>query len=344
MSLQIGLGTISGQVPAERSAEVAETYADILALAGVAEAVGFDSLWVSSHHGAANAHLPAPLVMLAAIAAVTRRIRLGTAIVLAPFQDPLRFAEDCAVLDQLARGRLTVGLGVGWRQQEFDAFGLPIGERVGRTVELARICRLAWERERFSYEGRFHAYREVAVTPKPFGRLPLWLGGGAQPAVERAGRLADGFIGSPRRQVEDVVGLVETLDRAAQAAGRDPDRLALAFQFDCWVSPDGELPTSVQRAMWRQFGNSLRWHAGAGDGEPGGLPPLDEARIRERTIAGTPAEILAQLDPWLGRLGGRDLHLLFRLHYPGLERDQAEGAVRLFGAEVIPALKRRAAA
>jgi len=344
VSLHVGIGTVSGQVPPDAARSVADVYDDILSLAQVSEEAGFDSFWVSSHHGAANAHLPSPLVMLAAVAARTRRITLGTAVVLGPFQQPLRFAEDCAVLDQLSRGRLVVGIGVGWRQEEFEAFGIPISERVSRTVDLVRVCRTAWGQDRFSYQGRTVSYENVAITPKPRGSVPLLLGGSVPGAIARAGRLADGFIGSPQKRLADVLAQVEMLDRAAHEADRDADALTIAFQVNCWVSSDGRVPDSVQCAMWQQFGNSIRWHTGASDSEPRALPPLDEAVIRGRIVAGTPAEIVEQIGPWVDALGRRDLHLLFRLHYPGISRDEAESAARLFGAEVIPALKQRVVA
>ena len=106
MPLRVGLGLFTGQLPPASARTFAEEYADILALSRDAEAAGFDSVWVSEHHGAADGYLPALTVMLGALAAVTSRVELGMGVVLGPFQHPLRFAEDCAVVDNLAGAEL----------------------------------------------------------------------------------------------------------------------------------------------------------------------------------------------------------------------------------------------
>jgi probable F420-dependent oxidoreductase len=340
MPLNVGLGLITAQVPPGGRA-VADEYGDTLALARLADELGFDSLWVSEHHVAEDSYLPSALVLLGALAAVTRRIRLGTAVVLAPFHHPLRFAEDCAVVDQLSRGRLMVGLGAGWRQAEFAAFGIPTAERVGRTAELAQICRLAWDQPSFSFHGRFWDFQDVALTPKPFGPLPLLLGGSVPAAAARAGRLGQGFMGTgtPMIQIAGLQSQLDVFDEAARAAGKNPAELTVGFHVNAWVARDGRLPDDVQQAMWNQIGRYALWHAQDGGSTDTELPPLDEAEIRRRAWVGTPDQVVAAARPWVEAFGQRDLHIVFRLHYPGLPMQAATEAVQLFAAEVIPALE-----
>lgn len=336
MSVRVGIGTFSGQVPPDGSQQVAGTYADMLALAQSAEAAGFDSFWVSSHHGMDNDHLPAPLVFLGAAAARTQRIRLGAAMVLAPFQSPIRFAEDCAVLDQLSAGRLTVGLGAGWREEEFRQFAVPMSERGARTAELARFCRDAWDRERITFTGPFHAFRDVSIRPRPYARIPIVMGGSAPAAIRRAGQLADMFLatGTPQGGLAAFRDQVEAFDAAAAQVGRDPRRLSIGFHVNGWVSKNGGVPDSVRHAMWNQIGSSIRAHAGAGD-----RPGIDSEEVRRRGFMGSPAQVTQACRPWIEAFRGRDLHVLFRLHYPGLNGAATQAAVRLFGDEVIPALR-----
>jgi alkanesulfonate monooxygenase SsuD/methylene tetrahydromethanopterin reductase-like flavin-dependent oxidoreductase (luciferase family) len=328
MTLKIGIGTFSGQL-APGGQVTGDVYADIVALARAAEAADFDAVWVSSHHGVDNGHIPSPLVLLAAIAAVTERITLGTAVVVAPFQHPLRFAEDC--------------IGSGWRQEEFDAFGVPMKERGSRTAELAEVCRAAWHQRRFTFEGRHYRYHDVAVTPRPCGPPRLFLGGGAPRAIERAGRLGDGFLatGTPQAGLPALAAQVAAFDTAVRSHGRDPRRLAIGFQANAWVSKDGTIPPSVKQAMWNQIAAHLAWHAGS-DGHPSG--PVDEDEIQRRGFLGSPGDVVERIRPWIETFPGRELHLLLRLHYPGLDRSQAEETVRLFGDEVIPELRRLHAA
>src|SRR3990170_1142243 len=135
MTLQIGLGLFTGQIPSGSDRTFEREYRETLELVRLAEAVGFDSAWVSEHHGSSDGYLPSLLPMLAAFAAVTDRIELGTGVVLAPFHDPLRLAEDFAVVDQLSGGRVIAGLGIGWRLEEFRAWNMKVSSRVLRTVE-----------------------------------------------------------------------------------------------------------------------------------------------------------------------------------------------------------------
>jgi probable F420-dependent oxidoreductase len=310
-------------------------------LAKLAEAVGFDSFWVSEHHGSADAYLPSLTIMLAAVAAVTSRIQLATAVVLAPFQHPLRFAEDCVVLDQLSRGRLLVGIGAGWRKEEFRAFGIPTTERVGRTAELAQVCRLAWTHERFSFDGRYFHFTNAAVTPRPVGTLRLLMGGSADSAIARAAQLGDGFIGTPQNRLSEFERQVSVFDAAAREAGRDPAQLAIGFHVNAWISPDGHIPPPVEQAMWHQLGTYAAWHAedaGLAD-PPAPLPSLDRELIHQRAMFGTAEDVVSQARPWVDTFGDRELHTVFRLHYPGMRRESAEMAIRQFAERVMPALK-----
>ncbi len=341
MPLRVGLGLFTGQVPPEAGRRVADDYADTLRLCELAEASGFDSVWVSEHHGAADSYLPSLTVMLGAIAARTSRVELGMGVVLGPFQNPLRFAEDCAVVDQLSGGRLVAGLAPGWREEEFRAFGVPIRERVGRNSELVRILRLAWTEDRFSFQGRYFNYDRVAVTPRPAHPVPILLGGFVEQAAARAGRLGDGFLAS-RNDLDRYRALVAAFDGGAREAGRDPGRLTIGFLQNAWVSPDGSMPEAALRGIWHQLGTYLAWNQTDTPEQAYRLPPLDRANIDRRTVSGTPEQVVERMRPWLEEFGGRDLVAVFRLYYPGMTYAEAAPAVQLFAREVLPQLKRLA--
>jgi alkanesulfonate monooxygenase SsuD/methylene tetrahydromethanopterin reductase-like flavin-dependent oxidoreductase (luciferase family) len=172
---------------------MADRYDAALEMAEWADRLGCLSLTVSEHHGSPDGYLPSPLTMLAAMASRTTNVRLMVAAVIAPFYDPLRLAEDLIVLDHLSKGRVDVILAGGYVTEEFEMFGVPIGERAKRVTETVETLRAAFAGEVFDFRGR-----KVRVTPEPYreGGPSLILGGSSDAAARRAARIADGFIPS----------------------------------------------------------------------------------------------------------------------------------------------------
>lgn len=166
-----------------------ELYAAALDQCAWADELGFDTVGLGEHHASDDGYLPSPLVFGAAVAARTRRIRVRPSVLLAPLYEPLKLAEDLAVLQILSGGRLIVGIGAGYRPVEFEMFGQRREERRERYEECIAVLRRAWTGESFEYRGR-----RVRVTPAPEPPPPILLGG-AHPAVaRRAARIADGFF------------------------------------------------------------------------------------------------------------------------------------------------------
>ena len=186
MGVRVGIGLFTAQLPASSKRTFEQEYRETLELVRLAERVGFDSAWVSEHHGSSDGYLPSLLPMLAAFAAVTERIELGTGVMLTPLHDPLRLAEDAAVVDLLSGGRLLLGLGNGWREEEFRMFGASKAER-GADRGAVEVLRRAWTGRRFSFEGRTLAVRPREGDPAAgeTRRPPILLGGYDRKAVLR---------------------------------------------------------------------------------------------------------------------------------------------------------------
>src|SRR5438067_2114953 len=151
MALHIGIGLFTGQVPPDSSRTFVQEYREIVDLARLAETLGFESVWVSEHHGSGDGYMPSLLPTLAAFAAATEHIKLGTGVMLTPFHHPLRLAEDAATVDLISGGRLILGLGLGCRQEEFRILVVPVGAQFRRTQETADIQLRAWTGERFTH-------------------------------------------------------------------------------------------------------------------------------------------------------------------------------------------------
>jgi probable F420-dependent oxidoreductase len=342
MAVQVGIGLFTGQVMPGSARTFEQEYREILDLVRLAEAVGFDSAWVSEHHGAGDGYLPSLLPVLAAFAGATSHIKLGTGVMLTPFHDPLRLAEDAAVVDQISGGRLILGLGLGWREEEFRMFGQPMSERVRRTVEAVDVLRLAWTGERFSYEGRIHSYDQVLLTPTPArrGGVPIFLGGTADQAVRRAGRIGDGYIRT-RSDAESAKRAFALAEEGARDAGKDPEALALAQLQSVFVWDEGDAWELVVEGARHHLGVYTGWEEGSDTpGKGFWITPPPDDELRRRIAAGTPDEVTARLRPLVQAFGDREeFHLIVRLHYPGMDFDVAARSVELFAEKVMPALK-----
>ncbi len=340
IALKLGVGLFTGQIPPDSNRTFTEEYAETLELVKLTESSGLDAAWVSEHHFAADGYLPSLLPMLAAFAAVTDRIELGTGVVLAPFHDPVRLAEDFAVVDQLSGGRTVAGFGIGWRDEEFRAFGIPTKQRVGRMTELVEILRLAWTEQRFDYSGRHFRYSSVAVTPKPARLPPILIGGFVDEAVRRAGRIGDGYISSrvPPERLEQALSLAA---EARRDAGHTGPPLVAMLQ-NAFVTNDPERDWATVRAgIGHQLGTYAGWRGGTDvEAKPLVLVPPHEDDIRRTTAYGTVDEVVEQLRPYTEVLSRYpESHLIVRHHYPGMTADQTAGSIELFASGVAPALR-----
>jgi alkanesulfonate monooxygenase SsuD/methylene tetrahydromethanopterin reductase-like flavin-dependent oxidoreductase (luciferase family) len=166
-------------------------YAQTLEQIVFAEQLGFDAVWVSEHHFVEDGYCPSVLTMAAHIAARTARVRIGTSVLLLPFHDPLRVAEDAATVDILSGGRLDLGIGLGYRAEEFEVFGFPRRQRPSRFEENLAVLRVAWGGEPFTHRGRYRRIdTPIRVTPQPLQQPhpPIWCAASSIAAAERAAR------------------------------------------------------------------------------------------------------------------------------------------------------------
>lgn len=216
---------------------------DLLELSVAADRLGFDGLWLGEHlfHPAeyASAHpgshavqhhtgpivvpdteLTDPWVVFGAIAAATTHLKLATGIYLVPLRHPLQTARTTTTAAELSGERILLGVGAGWLREEFDAMGIPFGERMPRTVESLEVLRKAWAGGTFDHHGTHFDFAPLQVTPRPV-RVPIIMGGNGPKALARAARLGDGWYSSGTPTLEAAVELREALLRERAEAGLD---------------------------------------------------------------------------------------------------------------------------
>ena len=208
---------------------------EVIAEAMLAEEVGFDSCFFGEHHQDRDGFLPSPLIVATAVAAHTRTLNVGTSVILLPLHNPVHLAEDVITLDLVSKGRIILGVGLGYQEADFRAFEVPIRQRVGRFEESVEIIRLCWNGEPFSFHGEYHQLENLHIRPSPFRQPapPLWIGASTPAGARRAGRMADGFVAGPSTDLANTIELVDTYREAAVQAGREP---LVALMRDAWVA------------------------------------------------------------------------------------------------------------
>ncbi len=210
-------------------------YAEILDVIAWTEQAGFAGAWVPEHHLASDGYMSSPLVALSAIAARTSRISIGSAIALAPLHHPVRFATDTAVLDIIAGGRLEIGVAIGYRRREAAAFGVDFTRRGRLFDEWLQVVTSLWAGDTVDFSGQHFTIEGAQVMPPPpRGRIPLYIGGFADKAVERVVRYGDGYLGNDsvcvayvdklREQGKDVSRAKVRITGLMTVVARDPER------------------------------------------------------------------------------------------------------------------------
>jgi probable F420-dependent oxidoreductase len=218
------------------------------ALVRTADEVGFESLWTVEHvvvpagyesrypyardgrmPGPENAPIPDPILPLAYAAAISRRIRLATGIVILPQRHPVYVAKEFATLDVLSRGRAIAGVGIGWLREEFQVLGIPFPERAARTEEAVRAIRTLWREGPQPFEGSFYRWGPVHSNPKPVQvpGVPIVVGGHVEGAARRAARVGDGFFPA-RGGVDSLPALFDAMRDECEKLGRDPSEIELS--------------------------------------------------------------------------------------------------------------------
>ena len=213
--------------------------APMLAMAERAEAAGFDSVWIGDSLIARPRH--EPLTLLAAVAARTRRVRIGTAVLLPALRHPLVLAHVVGTLDRVAEGRVILGVGIAGDtpaiRKEFAAAGVPFERRVGRFLEMLEICRALWSRDHVSFSGKHFTLEDVTMEPKPHrsGGPPIWIGGSGPTALREAARFDAWFPTGP--SVDFFAEHWPRVQAAARAAGRAPDAVTGAAYVTLALDP-----------------------------------------------------------------------------------------------------------
>ena len=315
----------------------------------LAEEVGFDHVWVAEHHGSEH-YFPAAMSTLAVLATRTRRVRLGSYIVVMPLYHPILIAEQAAIVDLLSGGRLELGLGIGNFQDEFEAFGISRKERGSRMEEGLQVIAGLWEQKNFSFSGKHFNLKNFSLVPRPVQpKAPIWMAGNAPRAIDRAARFGYHLAGSGTG--------FDLYDQKLREHGRDPGQFNKSM-IVCM------LLAKTREEAWRRAGpamlNFLSYYKAEFDRHPDfemfrkkpggyfGVDPLPDPRDVESLkklnflgspfIVGTPDDALEAFAK-VQQLG--ITHPVLSQHFGGMDPAYSEDTIRLMGQAVIPAYRDR---
>jgi probable F420-dependent oxidoreductase len=298
------------------------------------ERLGFTGLWLSEHHFVDDGYLPSPLVVAAAIAARTRRLTIGTNVLLLAMHHPLRVAEDAAVVQLISGGRFVLGVGQGYVQHEFEALGFDRKYRPSLLEEGVEVIKHAWEEGSTGYEGKRWRFDDLPFEPRPEKCPPIYVGAFADPAIDRAVRLADGFLASAGGgSLADTYRRVrETLARH----GRDDEDFPIVASGVVYVHEDPERALAdVAPAISYQRSRYAEW--GTDRDRPRPEPVRPEDLPWERYLVGSPDEVAEGLIR-LHQEAPYD-HYCYWGRLPGITHEQALANARLFASEVMPKVR-----
>lgn len=309
-----------------------DVYSATVEQAVLADKLGFDHLWFSEHHFLEDGYLPAFQPLAGAIAARTTQIRISNDIALLPLYHPVRLAEELAVLDHISNGRMEFGIGMGYVPKEFEAFGVPLKNRVSMTDEAIEILRLAWKDEPFSFKGKRYELSNINVYPKPVQPLgpPLWIAAMKEPGALRAARFETNLLPQGRR--EDVL---DPWRNELKTQGKDPNDYRVGIIRSVYVTDDKERDWPVIREAERfrmgvyntfmaETPDEYGW--GSGDGIP------------QNVIIGTPSEVISQLKAFIDAYGITDIATSGLP--PGIDPEFMAANLERLAREVIPELSR----
>jgi probable F420-dependent oxidoreductase len=317
-----------------------DPYSRIYDMCQLAEELGFDFATFTHHRFSPDRpDISAPFVLMSAIAARTTRLELITTIFILPLYHPLDVAEQVASLDRVSGGRVVLGVGAGYRPYEAEAVGVPYDKRIGRMTESIAVLREAWTQERATFAGDHFRFEDVPVVPKPIRRPhpPIWIGALAPAPIERAGRIADGWIAPALQSLPVLSERAELYRTTAAAHGRTA---TICLERDVAVGIDG----AAARAAWIE--RNLRYIEHFRDHGAPVLPgqagdPDDIAR--DLAVSGTPEECVRELQRYRDELGCEYLSTMNLGLGPGYGNpgnfEHELRAMELFGKEVLPALR-----
>ncbi len=332
---QFGL-VVRGQ--AEAHEDIARRFQETLAFVRAASRLGFDSVTKTAHYSAHPFQALQLVPMLARFAAEAPGMRLNAGVLLLPLLSPLHVAEEFATLDVITDGRIILGVGLGYRDVEFKAFGVPRAQRVKRFEANLTAIRRLWTEEKVRMKTPYFELDDASCLPKPLQKPhpPIWVGANADPAIERAARLGDCWYIGPAVEIPALQRQMDLYRRALDAAGK-PMPNELPMRREVFVAKTREEAfrlcapyLGAKYAAYHQWGQDM-------PDDDRGLGQEFTALAKDRFIIGSPDEVAEQMLAIHRRLGVN--HLVMSTEWAGMPETLALETIDMLAREVFPRVR-----
>ncbi|MBI2528224.1 MAG: LLM class flavin-dependent oxidoreductase [Candidatus Rokubacteria bacterium] len=336
--MRYGLFISSQHAPTENFAAKIRDHVEQVA---TARDCGFDSVFFAQHFLANPYAFLHPLALLARLAGEGRGMVFGTGVLILPLYHPVELAEHVATLDAICDGKLVLGVGMGYRDEEFAAFGLRKRERVSRFEESLAVMTKLWTEESVTFRGQHFQLDNVTTRTRPVQKPhpPIWIGAKTDAAVERAARLGDAWVMTPSDELQDLDRQMKLYCAARVAAGKSPDT-EIGMIVETYVAPHRKTALGEAEPYLRnKYSAYALWKRRSGE-HVDDYYNMDRL-ITERFILGDPEDCVKAITELHARLGVN--HFLFRMQWPGMAQAKVLRTIQLIGRAVIPAVKSLAA-
>jgi len=311
-----------------------EACRDVTRRAQAAYKNNFEALFVAQHYATGpDGAILQSIPLLAYLAGQIPGMYLGTSILILPLHPPLMVAEQLATLDNLSGGRVIFGVGQGYRDIEFNSFGIEMRERKGRLAEALEVIRKLWSEDEVTYHGQFYRLDRVTISPKPLQpRPPILMGADTLKSIATVPKLADHWISSRRHSKDFLRQAVPVYKNALAQQGREFKGLVI-FRDLCITGSSREAESRIKAVYERRYQKFQR------EGQPGERYdlPFDELK-RGRLVVGSPDQVIEEVMSYHKEFGAE--LMWFMVDWPGFETEWALETIELFGERVMPEVKR----
>ena len=344
--MRFGVGPYTMQLPPGAKNTHADLYREALDQIAMAEDIGFESAWLAEHHFLADGICPSLLVTAAAMAARTKRMRIVTGMYLLPLHRPVQSAEDAAVVDNIAGGRLIFGVAAGYRPEEFAGHGEERSGREKRMEEQLDIMIRAWNKDSFSFSGKYYQVPEISVNPKPAQKPhpPIWFGASTKGGFRRAAKWGSALVASPRHHLNELKEHYKVYREFLREQNKKADEVPVIREMYCAETTAKAEAEARDGIMYLHAGMYGKWSGVRALRDDKGELVKDPAEVtfdshRERFIIGDPDHCIREIEKYQSGIGMD--HLVCWVQFPGLDPKKTEKSLRLFSKEVMPHFQKK---